>query len=139
MKSEEYSSFFIFHFSFFIFHLMMNIYTIIIIVTIVFSFVLDLISNIFNLKALNPKLPEEFSDVFDAEKYLNSEFTLRLPEHIREQIRLHGIRNSHLISIAPTGTISLAFADNCSNGIEPAFSCDATSRGRKPTLPQIVA
>jgi ribonucleoside-diphosphate reductase alpha chain len=31
-------------------------------------------------------------------------------------------RNSHLLSIAPTGTISLAFADNASNGIEPPFS-----------------
>lgn len=59
---------------------------------------------------------------FDADKYLNSEFTQRLPENIRKEIRKHGIRNSHLLSIAPTGTISLAFADNCSNGIEPAFS-----------------
>jgi ribonucleoside-diphosphate reductase alpha chain len=32
------------------------------------------------------------------------------------------LRNSHLLSIAPTGTVSLAFADNASNGIEPAFS-----------------
>ena len=31
-----------------------------------------------------------------------------------ERIRAHGIRNSHLLSIAPTGTISLAFADNAS-------------------------
>ncbi len=46
----------------------------------------------------------------------------RLPEEIRAQIREHGIRNSHLLSIAPTGTISLAFGDNCSNGLEPAFS-----------------
>ncbi|MGI9286267.1 MAG: hypothetical protein ACR2P1_12835, partial [Pseudomonadales bacterium] len=46
----------------------------------------------------------------------------RLPEDIRLAIGTHGIRNSHLLSIAPTGTISLAFADNCSNGIEPAFS-----------------
>jgi ribonucleoside-diphosphate reductase alpha chain len=37
-------------------------------------------------------------------------------------IRQHGIRNSHLLSIAPTGTVSLAFADNASNGIEPPFS-----------------
>ena len=36
--------------------------------------------------------------------------------------RAHGLRNSHLLSIAPTGTISLAFADNASNGIEPAYS-----------------
>ena len=32
------------------------------------------------------------------------------------------LRNSHLISIAPTGTTSIAFFDNVSNGIEPAFS-----------------
>jgi ribonucleoside-diphosphate reductase alpha chain len=40
----------------------------------------------------------------------------------RPKIRKHGLRNSHLLSIAPTGTISLAFADNASNGIEPPFS-----------------
>lgn len=60
--------------------------------------------------------------LFDAEKYLASGFAKRLPENIRTAIREHGIRNSHLLSIAPTGTISLAFADNASNGIEPAFS-----------------
>ncbi|KKN09756.1 hypothetical protein LCGC14_1043510, partial [marine sediment metagenome] len=60
--------------------------------------------------------------LFDAEKYLDSGFAKRLPEDLREAIKIHGIRNSHLISIAPTGTISLAFADNGSNGLEPAFS-----------------
>lgn len=59
---------------------------------------------------------------FDAEKYLSGAFVRRLPESIRKDIKKHGIRNSHLLSIAPTGTISLAFADNCSNGIEPPFS-----------------
>lgn len=43
-------------------------------------------------------------------------------EPIKKAIRKHGIRNSHLLSIAPTGTVSLAFADNASNGIEPPFS-----------------
>ena len=60
--------------------------------------------------------------MLDVDKYLDSGFARRLPEHIREGIRKHGIRNSHLLSIAPTGTISLSFADNASNGIEPAFS-----------------
>lgn len=46
----------------------------------------------------------------------------RLPELTKDLIRKYGIRNSHLLSIAPTGTISLAFADNASNGIEPPFS-----------------
>ena len=59
---------------------------------------------------------------FDADGYLRSEFVRRLPAALRARIRQHGIRNSHLISIAPTGTISLAFADNASNGIEPAFA-----------------
>lgn len=60
--------------------------------------------------------------MLDVEKYLSSGFVSRLPEEIKSNIRQHGIRNSHLTSIAPTGTISLAFADNASNGIEPPFS-----------------
>ncbi|HZW22446.1 adenosylcobalamin-dependent ribonucleoside-diphosphate reductase [Noviherbaspirillum sp.] len=60
--------------------------------------------------------------LFDAEKYLKAGFASRLPEGLKARIAQHGIRNSHLTSIAPTGTISLAFADNASNGIEPAFS-----------------
>ncbi len=60
---------------------------------------------------------------FDADAYLaDGTFASRLPEAIKQDIRKHGIRNSHLLSIAPTGTVSLAFADNASNGIEPAFS-----------------
>ncbi|MEZ5608689.1 MAG: adenosylcobalamin-dependent ribonucleoside-diphosphate reductase [Burkholderiaceae bacterium] len=60
---------------------------------------------------------------FKAEGYLAAgTFASRLPDDIQAAIRQHGIRNSHLLSIAPTGTVSLAFADNASNGIEPAFS-----------------
>jgi ribonucleoside-diphosphate reductase alpha chain len=60
--------------------------------------------------------------LFDATAYLGGQFTARLPQALRERIAEHGIRNSHLLSIAPTGSITLAFADNASNGIEPAFS-----------------
>ena len=60
---------------------------------------------------------------FEAEPYLAAgTFASRLPEPIKDAIRTHGIRNSHLLSIAPTGTVSLAVADNASNGIEPPFS-----------------
>ena len=60
---------------------------------------------------------------FDADGYLaKGTFASRLPAALQKDIRQHGIRNSHLLSIAPTGTVSLAFADNASNGIEPAFS-----------------
>ncbi|MCM8636584.1 adenosylcobalamin-dependent ribonucleoside-diphosphate reductase [Accumulibacter sp.] len=61
--------------------------------------------------------------LFNAELYLSGgNFASRLPADIKSEIRRHGLRNSHLLSIAPTGTISLAFADNASNGIEPPFS-----------------
>ena len=60
---------------------------------------------------------------FDAKGYLaEGTFASRLPAALQQDIRTHGIRNSHLLSIAPTGTVSLAFADNASNGIEPPFS-----------------
>jgi ribonucleoside-diphosphate reductase alpha chain len=60
---------------------------------------------------------------FDAEGYLApGTFASRLPDAIKKAIRKNGLRNSHLLSIAPTGTVSLAFADNASNGIEPPFS-----------------
>ena len=60
---------------------------------------------------------------FDADGYLaTGTFASRLPAALQQTIRAGGIRNSHLLSIAPTGTVSLAFADNASNGIEPAFS-----------------
>ena len=55
------------------------------------------------------------------EDYLKSNFVRGLPASVKKLIREHGIRNSHLTSIAPTGTISLV-ADNVSGGIEPTFS-----------------
>ena len=56
--------------------------------------------------------------LFDKDRYLESGFIKTLPEYIQKAIYENGIRNSHLISIAPTGTISVC-ADNVSSGIEP--------------------
>lgn len=71
--------------------------------------------------------------LFNADLYLSAgNFASRLPEQIKNAIRKNGIRNSHLLSIAPTGTISLAFADNASNGIEPPFSWTYTRKKRMP-------
>jgi len=71
--------------------------------------------------------------LFNADLYLaGNSFASRLPMEIKATIREHGIRNSHLLSIAPTGTISLAFADNASNGIEPPFSWYYTRKKRMP-------
>ncbi|MGH8663757.1 MAG: adenosylcobalamin-dependent ribonucleoside-diphosphate reductase [Burkholderiales bacterium] len=71
--------------------------------------------------------------LLDKEKYLAApRFASRLPEPIKAAIRTHGIRNSHLLSIAPTGTISLAFADNASNGIEPPYAWSYQRKKRMP-------
>mgnify|MGYP003641392332 CR=1 FL=1 len=62
--------------------------------------------------------------LYDKEKYLAGKFIKTLPKWLRDVIAKNGIRNSHLGSIAPTGTISLA-ADNVSSGIESVFSRSA--------------
>jgi ribonucleoside-diphosphate reductase alpha chain len=64
---------------------------------------------------------------FERDKYLQGAFIRSLPEDIQNGIATQGIRNSHLIAIAPTGTISL-LAGNVSSGLEPIF---AASYGRK--------
>jgi ribonucleoside-diphosphate reductase alpha chain len=64
---------------------------------------------------------------FDADAFLASGFARRLPLDIRDAIAAHGIRNSHLLAIAPAGTISL-LANNVSSGIEPVFAAAAERR-----------
>jgi ribonucleoside-diphosphate reductase alpha chain len=59
--------------------------------------------------------------LFDKEPYLAGETIRELPVDLREAIATHGIRNSLVTSVAPTGTISL-FAGNVSSGLEPVFS-----------------
>lgn len=57
---------------------------------------------------------------FDKDAYLGGRFIRTLPGDIRRLIEQHGTRNSHLLAIAPAGTISL-LAGNVSSGIEPVF------------------
>lgn len=58
--------------------------------------------------------------LYDKERYLAGEFIKTLDEEVFWAIEKNGIRNSHLTSIAPTGTISLS-ADNISSSIEPVY------------------
>lgn len=58
--------------------------------------------------------------LFDPQQYLSGQFIKGLDVSVRSGIARHGIRNSHLTSEAPTGTISLC-ADNVSSGVEPVF------------------
>lgn len=53
-------------------------------------------------------------------RYLSGKFIRTLDADVQELIAANGIRNSHLTSIAPTGTISMS-ADNVSSSIEPVY------------------
>jgi STE24 endopeptidase len=55
----------------------MNIYAAIILITLLFQFIMNLIADFLNLKTMSAKIPEEFSDLYDEEKYKKSqEYTI---------------------------------------------------------------
>lgn len=83
--------------------------------------VLDTLKNVaYQASSYVAKMKGPFP-LFDRDKYLSSPFIQGLSKMTQDMISAYGIRNSHLISIAPTGTISLS-ADNISSGIEPVFN-----------------
>ena len=65
---------------------------------------------------------------FEKEGYINSGF---IQKHLRSNPQLwgdivndiekYGIRNARMISVAPVGTLSLTYGNNCSSGVEPIF------------------
>lgn len=57
---------------------------------------------------------------FDAHKYLAGKFVQNLDIETKKLIAKYGIRNSHLLSIQPTGNSSV-LANNVSGGLEPLF------------------
>lgn len=59
--------------------------------------------------------------------FASSENVQKLPAETKAKIARYGIRNSHLTSIAPTGTISL-YAGNISSGGEPIFAHQYTRK-----------
>lgn len=65
---------------------------------------------------------------YDAEAHLDSQY-LGLAIHHNDDwqeaqslMRKYGLRNGKLLAVAPTGTMSLVYGNNCSSGIEPIFS-----------------
>ena len=66
----------------------------------------------------------------DRDKFVESNFIKKHIErnpkwnNIKEKILKDGIRNARLISVAPTGTLSLSYGNNCSSGLEPIFSLE---------------
>jgi ribonucleoside-diphosphate reductase alpha chain len=60
---------------------------------------------------------------FNKQRYLSGLFVQQLDDDVQDLIRKYGIRNSHLTSIAPTGTISFC-ADNVSSGCEPVVALE---------------
>lgn len=66
----------------------------------------------------------------DREKFVESGFIKKHCDlydewkEIRDDILKYGIRNGKMLSVAPTGTLSLTFGNNCSSGLEPIFSLE---------------
>jgi ribonucleoside-diphosphate reductase alpha chain len=62
------------------------------------------------------------------EAFINTGYMKTMPEDIREGILEHGIRNSHLLTVAPTGSTGTMVG--VSTGLEPYFSFSYYRSGR---------
>lgn len=71
---------------------------------------------------------------FDARKYLAGKFVQRLDTKTKKLIAKYGLRNSHLLSIQPTGNSSV-LANNVSGGLEPLFMTSYVRTVIQPFLP----
>ncbi|MCU7736903.1 vitamin B12-dependent ribonucleotide reductase [Priestia megaterium] len=62
------------------------------------------------------------------EAFTNTGFMQKMPEDIRQNIKENGIRNSHLLTVAPTGSTGTMVG--VSTGLEPYFSFSYFRSGR---------
>ncbi|WP_188206141.1 vitamin B12-dependent ribonucleotide reductase [Alkalibacillus aidingensis] len=62
------------------------------------------------------------------ENFINTGYMKKMPEDIREDILKYGIRNSHLLTVAPTGSTGTMVG--VSTGLEPYFSFTYYRSGR---------
>jgi ribonucleoside-diphosphate reductase alpha chain len=72
--------------------------------------------------------------LFDKDEYLSSPFVQRLSDKTKEMIGDLGLRNSHLLSIQPTGNTS-TLGNAPSSGIEPVFMHSYIRTAEQPGLP----
>ena len=75
---------------------------------------------------LEGETPEETNRLRDA--FINTGYMKKMPEHVREAIVESGIRNSHLLTVAPTGSTGTMVG--VSTGLEPYFSFTYYRSGR---------
>jgi ribonucleoside-diphosphate reductase alpha chain len=71
------------------------------------------------------------------ERFVNSGYMQKMPEDIREGVLKYGIRNSHILTVAPTG--STGSMVGCSTGLEPYFSFKYYRSGRLGKFMEVVA
>ncbi|MFC4411140.1 vitamin B12-dependent ribonucleotide reductase [Chungangia koreensis] len=60
--------------------------------------------------------------------FTQSGFMQKMPEHLRDEVLANGIRNSHLLTVAPTGSTGTMVG--VSTGLEPYFSFTYYRSGR---------
>lgn len=73
--------------------------------------------------------------LYEKHKYLDSKFVKRLDEDTRDMISQYGMRNSHLLSIQPTGNTSI-LANGVSGGLEPVFMHEYIRTSQQPFAPE---
>ncbi len=62
------------------------------------------------------------------EAFVNTGFMKKMPQHVRDGVYEHGIRNSHLLTVAPTGSTGTMVG--VATGLEPYFSFTYYRSGR---------
>jgi ribonucleoside-diphosphate reductase alpha chain len=62
------------------------------------------------------------------EAFINTGYMRKMPEDIRQGVLKYGIRNSHLLTVAPTGSTGTLIG--CSTGLEPYFAFKYYRSGR---------
>jgi ribonucleoside-diphosphate reductase alpha chain len=71
------------------------------------------------------------------EAFINTGYMRKMPEDIRQGVLKYGIRNSHLLTVAPTGSTGTLIG--CSTGLEPYFAFKYYRSGRLGKFIPVIA